>query len=53
MQNTLGANREDGGNQRFNEQINIQVKHIFREVNQLADYITNITINQAKKKIPN
>lgn len=27
-------------------QLNVQIKHIFREANQLVDFITNTTINQ-------
>ncbi|WMV43391.1 hypothetical protein MTR67_036776 [Solanum verrucosum] len=28
------------------EQLNVQIQHIFREANQLADYIANTAINQ-------
>ncbi|KAK4722151.1 hypothetical protein R3W88_012384 [Solanum pinnatisectum] len=33
------------------EQINVQVQHIFREANQLADYVANTAINKEAKQV--
>lgn len=35
--------------QNMMEQMNVQIIHIFREANLLADYITNLAINIAEK----